>query len=132
MIRRAHRAPELTPSLALPTMQQLLVCWNANLPVDKIAKRFGVAKSVIYRLRDKYKLPAREKLPPQPRVVDPNRLRGTRPEYEPTPEEILEVTAEIRSGWSAEDYQQRYVGDSRPKWTVPSYAYNSRTGVFTP
>ena len=52
----------------------------------------------------------------------------TSPKHEPSPEEIAEKTAEIRQGWSPDDFRRHAVGDSvaGEEYTIPE---NVRTSI---
>lgn len=104
-----------------PTMQEMLRYWYTKLSVEEIAKRLEISVNKVRRLRRKYQLPNRS-------VIE----KPGRKNYEPTPEEIAETAAFIRSNWTPTQEASRRVvrGDADP-WTAPTYNCDSRTGVFS-
>lgn len=104
-----------------PTMQDLLKYWYEDISIEDIAKKLGVTVGKIYALRRRYKLPKRSPLDKKGVV-----------EYEPTPEEIREITAGIRAEWTETQEISRRVGWKHTEaWTPPTFSYNTRTGLFS-
>lgn len=104
-----------------PTMQEMLRYWYTKLTVEEIAERLEISVNKVHRLRRKYQLPNRSALEKTGKI-----------NYEPTPEEIAETAAFIRSNWTPTQEASRRVirGDIAP-WTPPTYLYDSRSGVFS-
>jgi hypothetical protein len=82
-------------------VDQVKELWG-TLSAPKIADRLGITCQKVYRLAAKAGLPKKSQLPTS--------ADSDGPEHgDPTPEEIEELTAVIRSEWSWEEQDRRYV-----------------------
>jgi hypothetical protein len=104
-----------------PTMQEMLRYWYTKLSIEEIAKRLEISVNKVHRLRRRYRLPTRSAIE-----------KTGRANHEPTPEEIVESAAFIRSNWTpAQEASRRVNRGAIEPWTPPSYSYNSRSGIFS-
>lgn len=94
--------------------------WSSGESVSDIALSLGVSQSMLYRLKDQYGLPSRQRGGVAFTIVDP------------TPEEIAERAAVERSRWSDEERHRRIVGSRHLRWTAPAFQYDGRCSCFSP
>lgn len=66
---------------SVPELWQL---WASGASYSEIAARLGCTESFVHKLKDRHKLPNRER-------------RGARPRVDPTPEELERLKAEVRA-----------------------------------
>lgn len=105
-----------------PTMKDVLEYWYTDLTLEEIAEKLGITISRLYSLRDRYKLPHRDRI----QTTD-------REENNPSPEEIAEAARKIRANWTPAQEAARFVGEHVAKpWTPRRFAYNSGNGLFSP
>jgi len=78
--------------------------WYAGASVPEIASRVGCQQPTVYTLRLKLGLPRRPRVPCTSK--------------DPTPEEIVARSAEVRERWSDEERERRAVGKPEA-WGVP-------------
>lgn len=88
--------------------------WSSGETVSDIALALGISQTFLYRLKDRYGLPSRQRGGVAFTIVDPS------------PEEIAERAAVERSRWSEEERQRRMVGVPRDRWTPPAFSHNGR------
>jgi hypothetical protein len=100
----------------IPTLFKL---WRSEINTKDICIQLGVSDSYLRRLVKQHKLPPRE-----------NGNNGKTRIIDPTPEELEQLMAETRAGWSAKEADQRYCGQKRESWQIPSYTYDARTGGY--
>lgn len=93
--------------------------WHSDLRNDEVAVALGVSRNYLAKVRSRYGLPKR-----------PDE-RGVHEEDNPTPEQIAERAAEIRSRWSESEHRLRQVGATRARWQPPRYVYDGRNSVFS-
>lgn len=82
--------------------------WNAGETLDTLASRFGVSRATVMRFAVRHGLPFRG----QPNVCGG---RG-----DPTPEEILSRSAEVRSQWTDDEYERRSA-EKKVAWEAPVF-----------
>lgn len=80
--------------------------WLAGASVPEIAARVGCRQPAVYSLRVRFGLPRR------PRVPCTNK--------DPTPDEIVARSAEVRSRWSEDELERRSM-DKAVAWRAPVY-----------
>ncbi len=101
---------------------ELFRLWNSEMRNDELCVKLGVPVGTLWMLRKRFKLPKRREGSRVP----------TRPETAaPSPDEIAEMTAQIRAGWPAGEAERRLVGCGRRSWSLPSYAFDGRGCAFT-
>jgi hypothetical protein len=89
-----------------------------KMPPAKICSELGVSQASLYTLRQRYKLPARQK------SLD-------RAPDDPTPEEIEARAAEVRASWPDGEHERRSCGKSgRRHWVPPAFSFNGRDAKF--
>lgn len=91
---------------------------DKEVTLTDIANRFGMAADTVSRRASMMGLPLRGPIW-RPAAVDP------------TPEEIAERAAEIRSRWSESERRKRIVGPKEARWTPPSFCYDGRDVTFS-
>lgn len=100
---------------------KLFRLWRSDLANDALADALGVPRGSLWYLRRRFKLPERGKA---------KRVRCTKERIAPTPDEISERCAEIRSRWTAAEEESRRVGPRSERWVLPSYVYDGRGCAF--
>lgn len=98
----------------------LFSMWNAGVRQFEICQKLGIRPGTFWRLRQKYALPARDRLVPV--------IARSRPD--PTIEEIVERAAVIRSSWSEEEAARRVVGRGVGAVQIKAYSYDHRRMAF--
>lgn len=84
---------------------------NNKIDIADVAEAFGVSRSVIYS-----------------RAISWGLSRTRAEPDSPSEEEIAEMAAEIRSGWSREETEKRYVGPRRVPYCMPCFETSDLTG----
>lgn len=84
---------------------------------DELKELLGLTKHQFYSLKAKHSLPTRPI-----ECQKPNPSRGSN-EWEPTPAEIEERAAQVRSWWTPEEEERRRVGPRRQEWAAPKYHF---------
>lgn len=80
--------------------------WFAGASVPEMAARLGCQQPAVYKIRVQFGLP------PRPRVACTK--------TDPTPDEIVARSAEVRSRWSDDERERRSVGKV-VAWQPPVY-----------
>jgi transposase-like protein len=80
--------------------------WSKSRSVKEVCKKTGITDQSAYYWARKFNLSA---------------FSAADDDATPTPEEIAERAAEVRSKWSPEEEERRCVGSSRSRYEVPSY-----------
>jgi hypothetical protein len=107
----------MTAEVDVPVLFRL---WNSELSSEEIASRLGVTIARLRKLRCRYGLPSRS-----------THSTGRQDSPDPTPEEIIERAAEVRSRWSAEEEARRLCCGFK-KWRPPEYStYNRESMTFS-
>lgn len=93
-----------TPPISKEDLEELWLDYTAI----EISRKTGLTVNKVYFYARRYGLPPR-----------------TRPDTEraPSPAEIAERTAEIRSSWSEEETERRWCGPKREEWRMPQWSY---------
>jgi hypothetical protein len=86
----------------------LFSLWNTDIENRALAEKLGIANSRLWEIKKRYGLPSRKR-------------RHQLETDDPTPEEIAERSAEIRSKWTASEESLRRAG-SGDSWKLPSYS----------
>jgi hypothetical protein len=97
---------------------ELYRLWTSQERKEDICRLLGVTREGLYRLQKQHKLPHR----------NPIRL-GTKKYADPTPDEIAERTAEVRSRWTPEEWARRCVCREQGV-QFRSFAYDGRQCAF--
>jgi len=84
---------------------------NNKIDIADIAELFGLSRSAIYS-----------------RAISWGLSRTRAEPDSPSEEEIAEMTAEIRRGWSQEERSKRYVGPRRVPYSIQRYETSDLTG----
>lgn len=95
--------------------------WGSSESVKEVCKKLKISQQSAYYWARKFDLPT---------------FCGTVDVMSPTPEEIAERAAEVRSTWSEAEERRRVVGQSsHTKYSIPSYVSLKSSGskypVFT-
>ena len=95
--------------------------WNSDLKNDEICERLQISRGYLWALSRRYGLGRR-----------PHALRApSRPMVDPTPEEIAERAAHVRSQWPAGEAERRFVGGGPVAWRIQRFAFDGRCCAFT-
>lgn len=89
-----------------------------EMPSPEIARQLGITGTYLYQLKQRHKLPDRERI----RHYDVD---------DPSEEEIAERAAAIRAAWPEGEAEKRFCGGSSTRWSPPSLRYSPRDSVFT-
>jgi hypothetical protein len=95
--------------------------WASGMPEREICQTLGIRCGSFYVVK------ARLKLPPRPKAKPEDEFAEVEP---PTPEEIAERAAAIRSTWSPEEEERRRVG--RPTaFRLRNYNFDRRSFAYS-
>jgi len=89
--------------------------WMAGETAEAIGNRFGVSGSTVYKWVQKYKLPDRKRT-------------ACEPVYDPSPEEIERMKAEIKARHIAERMAEQHPAMLRPAWMGQPYWVDPPSG----
>lgn len=97
----------------------LFSLWHTEIENRELAAKLGIAQSRLWEIRHRYGLPPRR-----------HERKGVGTD-DPTPEEIEERCAEIRSRWTPQEEALRLVGRSKQGWRPPAYSsFDRETMTF--
>lgn len=117
-LKRIHKLPrrcysERGAGVDHEMLKRLWLMPPNEMPSREIAVRLGISETLLYKIKDKLRLPPRE------RVYHCDA-------EDPTEDEIAERAAAIRASWPDGEEERRFVGRSRREWSIPSYIYDGR------
>jgi len=101
---------------------ELFRLWTGGTPQHEICERLGIRPGSLWKIRERYKLPPREKIIPQ----------CDRDDDDPSPEEIADRAATIRMKWTPQEAERRIVGRRRDAYRIPNYRFSRRTMCYAP
>jgi hypothetical protein len=107
--------------ISIPELHRV---WNSKLHIDEVAKRLKITRTRLYALAREHKLPRRPLVRPEKFEFDE--------ETDPSPEDIAQQTALLRSTWSETEMLRRAGKSTNTRWDMPQYAYNGPEHGFSP
>lgn len=102
---------------------ELFRLWNSDLQNGDVAKALGVSRFQLWTLARRHGLSKRTH-------IQGKQARSTRPEVNPTDEELEARKAEVQALWSDAEREKRRVGPQARPWSLPSFSYDGRSCAF--
>ena len=100
---------------------KLFELWNSGASQHDISLALGIRPGTFWQVRRRYALPNRKPAKPARASHEPD----------PTPEELAERCAAVRSNWSAEETERRRVGRASGPVRLRSYSFDRRGFAFS-
>lgn len=105
-------------------IDELVRLWDTTYSLLDIQIKLGIDVKKLRHLIKKHKIPKR-------RPFNDRADHGERTDKDPTEKEIAQMTEEIRSSWSDQEYERRAAVKLSRNWQAPEYTYEIGTRSFT-